>query len=208
VFLILLNVLIAIVCDNYDFALIKARELFLLSRLNLVAGLELQGFTRLRPAPSRVPSAAIRHGRHSTVFSQERRNSAARRDAQGSAGTQSRDSISTRLNGGLADFSMAPSSSIGNYVSYKLYGTPWHRLMRRLLAIHRTTALLGDDRDDEKGEWQGRVRHLEQQINAIVEGRVVASEERLLRALDMLATQQMELMEVMRKNQAACPERD
>ena len=46
VFVVMFNVLIAVVCDNYDYAMSNALELFLRSRLALLAGLELQGYTR------------------------------------------------------------------------------------------------------------------------------------------------------------------
>lgn len=48
VFIIMMNVLIAVVCDNYSFALSKAHEIFLRSRLQTVANLDMQGFTKLR----------------------------------------------------------------------------------------------------------------------------------------------------------------
>ena len=58
--------------------------------------------------------------------------------------------------------------------------------MRRLLSIRPSPLRQGEYRRDEKEEWRGRVHHLEHQISAIVEERVFASEERLLRALDMV----------------------
>lgn len=64
VFVIMLNVLIAVVCDNYDFAMSKAHELFLRSRLALVADLELHGYTRPTPAVGGAIGALVQrlHG--------------------------------------------------------------------------------------------------------------------------------------------------
>lgn len=181
VFLILLNVLIAIVCDNYDFALIKARELFLLSRLHLVAGLELDGFTHIRPELSNARK------RQSSTFSHQ---------SSPQPFWQHHDSTEQQHNSPSFTWTTT-SSNIGKYLSYKLLGTPWHRMMRRLLAIHSTSALFEDSTEADRDDWQGRTKHLEKQINAIVEERVVASEKRLLYAFDLLAAQQSEVMELM-----------
>lgn len=46
--MILFNVLIAVVCDNYSIALSEAHAIFLRSRLQVVANLDMQGLTKLR----------------------------------------------------------------------------------------------------------------------------------------------------------------
>jgi hypothetical protein len=52
VFIIMLNVLIAAVCDSYSVALSEAHEIFLRSRMHIVANLDMQGLTRRRNVPS------------------------------------------------------------------------------------------------------------------------------------------------------------
>ena len=64
VFVVMLNVLIAVVCDNYDSAISKAHEPFLRSRLALVADLDLRGYTSPTPAVGGAVGALVRrlHG--------------------------------------------------------------------------------------------------------------------------------------------------
>lgn len=61
-----------------------------------------------------------------------------------------------------------------------LYGSLWHRLSVRFLAIRQSA---GEQSSSGGQKWRGRVKHLEHEVTAIVDKRVTAAEEKLLASL-------------------------
>ena len=61
-----------------------------------------------------------------------------------------------------------------------LYGSLWHRLSVRFLAIRQSA---GEESTSSGQKWRGRVKHLEEQVAAIVDKRITAAEEKLLVSL-------------------------
>ena len=187
------QVLIAVVCDHYDYSLLRARELFLRSRLNLVGGLELQGFTRARPA--RYGVAGIFHRSSSEIVppsptkASRSPHEKSPRHRPSSTSLQSYDTDEAVTGGAVR--------TLGDSLSFWLHGGFVHRQMRNLLAIRRPMAsddfgydAAGSAGDEDGEEWLGRVLHLQKELARIVDHRVAATEERLLQALDQLGEQQ------------------
>jgi hypothetical protein len=72
VFIVMLNVLIAVVCDNYSIAVSKAHEIFLRSRLQIVTFLDMQGVLKLRHHHHHQVPSSSSHFASSKLISSQR----------------------------------------------------------------------------------------------------------------------------------------
>jgi hypothetical protein len=168
VFIVMLNVLIAVVCDNYDYAMSKSRELFLRTRLALVAGLELQGYTTKRPKARDQVIESSDIGTRQSIF-QRGRAATMRQSLVNGPATPAVIPLSVRLTG------LSFLDRIDKYLKLTL----WHRAMRKLVQLRYMFDDSGGDED-----WNGRVKHLEREVTNIVNRRVTAAEERMIRAFE------------------------
>jgi hypothetical protein len=176
VFIVMLNVLIAVVCDNYDYAMSKSRELFLRTRLTLVAGLELQGYTVKRPkvrgnnavSDSTEISSRQSFGAHRASRSSMAVHVVNGRES-GASNKEEKIPLSVRLTG------LSGSDRLDRALKLTL----WHRAMRKLLQLRYMFEEVGGQED-----WNGRVKHLEREVSNIVNKRVSQAEEKLIRAFE------------------------
>jgi hypothetical protein len=134
VFIIMMNVLIAVVCDNYSFAMSKAHEIFLRSRLQTVANLDMQGFTKLRNT--------VKHSRQSVIGAQFKiikHQESNVRVLSSTASTLMDGDDSSPGTAAMQHFEQG--DTIADWLDHFLKDSLWHRYMRKVLGIQRQTEL-------------------------------------------------------------------
>jgi len=157
VFIILFNILIAVVCDKFDCAYSNAKTLFLRSRLMLMASLELQGLTRNRKAQFHLADLSTPTG-SPTVGS-------------GNTGQQHHQNfffatccatIGCLSSSTAAQLRLHAHWTFADWLHFGLFDSFWHRQMRVYLAISSSED--DDAESTESDEWGGRVRLIRKQV--------------------------------------------